>query len=1031
MASATSGGFHVRPVKLTLRALGPYAGELVLDFRELGDRTLFLIHGPTGSGKTSILDAMTFALYGECSGVEREIRRIRSDLAEPQIPTEVVFDFRLGPESYRIYRRPEQPRPKVRGKGSATLRPEATLTRRTGISESSQGGTVVASQWSKVTRAVEALLGFRGDQFRQVVVLPQGQFRRLLLADSRDRQAILEVLFQTELFRRIEEALKQTSREIEAQVRDLRKHLQFVLDQAQSESIQELKDKLDNAAKELSLIRGDLDILKTEERLSQERLAEARRTAEKLVELGRAEDHFEALQREIPAFDTKRAALTRARNAAAVIPEEKALERSIRESQKASDRLNAARAALAQAQRVKEAAKADLDRQTNLDPEREKERQQITRLEDLLERVKELDEAGRRCTKAQSMLSAKSRELAEITERLEDCADRITKNKELLVESERVAAQRELLHHKIVQAEKIKRSLLHVQELTETESRLKVDLIHVDGKLSKAEEAANGAALELEALEQAWITGQAAVLAERLQPGAPCPVCGSTHHPAPASTYKELPSERTLKSSKTRLNKLKEEAERFKSERIDLDRRVSEAGAKTALLRETLSDQPIDDPQQIEADLVRMRKEASKADKAYKKALELSREIDGLQNELARLRESRGRIEKEHDATLNEFQNAQAEVSARQSGIPEKLRKMSALKRATDEARSRLRALDEALAGAQKALAQAKEEQASRTAAVTAAADAAAEAGRLVLLHREEFEKSLNAAGFAAVDDYRSAKMGAAAIESLDLEIQTFHATLNSAKDRVSRAREAAQGLAAPDVDALEKIARDVKERLEAAVRREAALVESVKSIEKLSTDFERASRELADREARYAVAGRISEVANGQNPQGITFQRFVLASLLDEVLLAASERLEIMSNRRYSLRRSPERTDRRTAGGLDLEVLDSYTGRERPVSTLSGGESFLASLSLALGLADVVQSYAGGIRLDTIFVDEGFGSLDPEALDLALRALVDLQRGGRLVGIISHVPDLRERIDARLEVMPDRRGSKARFVVS
>lgn len=1021
----------MRPVKLILRALGPYAGELVLDFRELGDRTLFLIHGPTGSGKTSILDAMTFALYGECSGIEREIRRIRSDLAEPQIPTEVFFDFRLGPESYRIYRRPEQPRPKVRGKGSATLRPEATLTRRTGISESSQEGTVVASQWSKVTKAVEGLLGFRGDQFRQVVVLPQGQFRRLLLADSRDRQAILEVLFQTELFRRIEEALKQASKEIEIQVRDLRKHLQFVLDQAQSESIQELKDRRDNAARELFVIQGDLDILKAEERLSQERLAEARRTADKLAELGRAEEHFGALQREIPTFDAKRGVLLRARNAAAVIPEERTLERSIRESQRAADRLNTARAALAQAQRVKESTEEDLARQTSLDPEREKARQQISRLEDLFERVKELDEAGRRCAKAQSILSAKSRELAEITERLEACADRIEQNKELLVESERVTAQRELLHHKMEQAEKIKRSLLRLQELTETESHLSVELSRVEARLSKAEQAANGVALELEALEQAWIAGQAAVLAQRLRPGAPCPVCGSTYHPAAASTDEELPSERSLKTKKNRLNELKEEAERIKSERIDLDRHISETRAKANLLKETLDEQMIDDPRQIEVDLVRMRKEASKADKAYNKALELSREIDGLQDELARSKEARDRIEKEHSTMLKEHQSAEAEVSARQSGIPEDLRKMSALKRSTDGARSRLQALEDALAVAQRALAQAKEELASRTAAMTAAEDTSAETGRLVLLHREEFEKSLKAAGFAEVDDYRSAKMGAAAIESLDLEIQTFHATLNSAKDRVSRAREAAQGLAAPDIDALEKIARDVKDRLEAALRREAALAESVKSIEKLATDFETSHRELEDREARYAVAGRISEVANGQNPRGITFQRFVLASLLDDVLLAASERLEIMSNRRYSLRRSGERTDRRIAGGLDLEVLDAYSGRERPVSTLSGGESFLASLSLALGLADVVQSYAGGIRLDTIFVDEGFGSLDPESLDLAFRALVDLQRGGRLVGIISHVPDLRERIDARLEVMPDRRGSKARFVVS
>jgi exonuclease SbcC len=186
----------------------------------------------------------------------------------------------------------------------------------------------------------------------------------------------------------------------------------------------------------------------------------------------------------------------------------------------------------------------------------------------------------------------------------------------------------------------------------------------------------------------------------------------------------------------------------------------------------------------------------------------------------------------------------------------------------------------------------------------------------------------------------------------------------------------------------------------------------------------------LQEAEREYEITGRISEVANGNNADRITFQRFVLAALLDEVLIAASERLRVMSEGRFLLQRTLGPADRRTASGLDLEVHDMYTGTARPVSTLSGGESFLASLSLALGLADVVQTHSGGIHLDTIFIDEGFGSLDPEALELAYRALADLQRGGRLVGIISHVPDLKEQCPARLEVSPGRRGSVARFVL-
>jgi len=231
-------------------------------------------------------------------------------------------------------------------------------------------------------------------------------------------------------------------------------------------------------------------------------------------------------------------------------------------------------------------------------------------------------------------------------------------------------------------------------------------------------------------------------------------------------------------------------------------------------------------------------------------------------------------------------------------------------------------------------------------------------------------------------------------------------------------------------MEALEQAAAGAKEELAGTLREEATLKESLKRIDSGLAAHEKFSREVHSLEERYTVVGKLAEVAGGTNKDGITFQRFVLAALLDDVLATASKRLHLMSNGRFHLQRVKDRTDRRMAGGLDLEVHDSYTGTARPASSLSGGESFLASLSLALGLADVVQSYAGGMYLETIFVDEGFGSLDDEALDQALRALIDLQQTGRLVGIISHVRDLRERIDTRLEVTADRRGSKARFVV-
>jgi exonuclease SbcC len=222
---------------------------------------------------------------------------------------------------------------------------------------------------------------------------------------------------------------------------------------------------------------------------------------------------------------------------------------------------------------------------------------------------------------------------------------------------------------------------------------------------------------------------------------------------------------------------------------------------------------------------------------------------------------------------------------------------------------------------------------------------------------------------------------------------------------------------------------RQVKEKLAGMMKRQAELDAQLKLIDTWLHGLSKLSQKLEKLEESYAIFGRLSEVANGRNNYGITFQRFVLATLLDDVLIATTERLRIMSRGRYELHRVRDRSKR--PSGLDLEVYDSYTGTTRGVATLSGGESFLASLSLALGLADVVQAYAGGIHLETIFVDEGFGSLDPEALELALRALMDLQKGKRLVGVISHVSEMKEWIPARLEITAGRRGSEARFVVA
>ena len=295
----------------------------------------------------------------------------------------------------------------------------------------------------------------------------------------------------------------------------------------------------------------------------------------------------------------------------------------------------------------------------------------------------------------------------------------------------------------------------------------------------------------------------------------------------------------------------------------------------------------------------------------------------------------------------------------------------------------------------------------------------------------QAFNSSVIASGFADEAEYLRAKRTPDEIAALDKQIKAYDQAVHSAQDRLERARQASKSLAQPNLPALEAAWTLAKRHVESTIRDEEAQRNDLVKLEGWVEELGGLAEELNRREKRYAILGRIAEVANGKNPLNLTFQRFVLSAKLDDVLREASKRLLIMSEGRFFLRIAGAPLNRRASGGLDLEVSDTWTDETRPVKTLSGGESFYTSLALALGLADVVQAYSGGIRLDTIFIDEGFGSLDSDKLDRAIQTLEDLKEGGRLVAIISHVDSLQERVPARLEVSIGLHGSTARFVLT
>lgn len=1017
----------MKPLQLEMQAFGPFARRQVIDFRQLRDKTFFLIHGPTGSGKTSILDGICFALFGDSSGGERDSRQMRSHHADADTLTEVCFEFALGTQNYRVRRVPEQARKSKRGGGGVQQAQIAELWKveDTGAGEQAKP---LASRWTTVTVEVSKLLGFESRQFRQVIMLPQGKFFEFLKSSSQEREKILQALFGTELYKRIEEALKRSADQVERDAVRVRTQRQTLLDQAQAESESALEARLQQQVNDLTAKRAAERSATDAAQAGERKLADARRMADRFDELDKAKAALEALRNEQAAWEKRKAQLAGARQAASLRPFELAAAEAGKQLDEEEARGKKLAAEFAAAQAAQQSAAAAQEREKLRSTESEKLTARIAELDALVGKVaalsaartvhaKALAESGRAVGVLQSAQQA-SKSAAEALQKLN-----------VDIQNHRVQAAG-LAGMRASQA-RLKSQLDSASSL---EARVK-ELADATPKVDTRKRSVAASATDVvearskrDATRQAWITGQAARIAHALVDGQACPVCGAHEHPAPAHAGAAFVGDDALRTAEDALAGAEK---RHRDEERALTDALTALGilqARIAEIRASLGDggtSPGELKRQFDAGAA-----------AFAKAEASENVLQALDSQLAPTQQKAKVAE---DAAIaaealaqqagGKLQELVGQLREREAGVPTDL--------------SDTKALEAARVGAVKArdaLIQARE---TATAAATAATTKCAETrarveasdqarARFAALQQEKssaLDQRLRALGFADAAAYLEAKLDDAAMDTLESGLRTFEASLLAGADRLSRATADTSDLVRPDVAARaaeHEAAKTAHLAASNAVRDAIAALQAttgfVESLKTLADEFE-------SLEARHAVLRQVADVASGSNPHRMSFQRYVLATLLEEVLVATTLRLGVMSRGRYEMRRKTQSTDQRAAGGLDLEVFDQYTGTTRAVSTLSGGESFLASLALALGLSDVVQSYAGGIRLDAIFVDEGFGTLDPEALDFAIRTLKDLQQAGRMVGIISHVAELKEWIDARLELKASQTGSEAVFV--
>ncbi|MFH9864126.1 AAA family ATPase [Streptomyces sp. NPDC017202] len=988
--------------RLDLTAFGPFGGRQSVDFDELSAAGLFLLHGPTGAGKTSVLDAVCYALYGSVPGARQNGQglTLRSDHAAPGTRTEVTLELTVAGRRLEVTRQPPWERPKKRGTGTTVDKAQTWLREH----------DAVAGTWKDLSRShqeigeeITQLLGMSREQFCQVVLLPQGDFARFLRADAEARGRLLGRLFDTRRFAEVEKRLAERRRTAEARVRegdaallaDAHRMQQAAGDAMDLPELAPGEPGLAGAVLTAAAVargtaREQLTITEcgrltaesaqaaAERALAdvreldrlQRRFAEARERARLLEE--RAGDHREALARR-----------ERARKAEAVAPALELREAADAEHRRAADAEARARALLperfadAGAAGLAAAARRAAEELGGLESARRGER----RLAALLAERTDLDRQERAdedvLAETEGWLAGWDATRAALQERVESAQEAATRAEQLAVQSE--SARRRLAAARL-------------------RDRLTRDTDDARREALAAGERALAARTHWLDLKEQRLSGIAAELAATLRDGEPCAVCGGTEHPAPA---------RKVAGHVGR--EAEEEAlaahQRAEQDRTDAERDLGLVRERLAAARAEAADTPtgqlVAESDALERDHSQARRDASTLHSA---------------------REELRRAEQEHERRTTAQREAAVRAASR-VGHRERLeRERLALEEELAEARGSSPSVS--------ARAEQLERQAERLTDAADAARAAEEsAGRL-----KAADGRLDEAAFRAGFDTPQAAADALLDEAAHRELQRRLDAWQSEEAAVRAVLAepdtvAAAQRPAADLTAAEQEAGRAAERLRRAASAQDAAARRCVELDRLSARAADAVRRLAPLREEYERVARLAGLTAGtsaDNERRMRLEAYVLAARLEQVAAAATARLQRMSSGRYTLVHSDDRAGRGRSG-LGLHVVDAWTGRERDTATLSGGETFFASLALALGLADVVTDEAGGVRLDTLFIDEGFGSLDDQTLDEVLDVLDSLRERDRSVGIVSHVADLRRRVHAQLEIVKGRSGSVVR----
>ncbi|NCB41912.1 MAG: SMC family ATPase [Clostridia bacterium] len=916
----------MRPTKLIISAFGPYAEKVEIDMSSLGQQGLYLIAGDTGAGKTTIFDAITFALYGSASGEQRSASMLRSKYAAETVPTFVEMEFEYKRKLYRITRNPEYQRPALRGTGYTKESAKATLQYPNG--QSLEGS-------SEVTKAIVDIISLSKDQFSQISMIAQGDFLKLLNADTASRSEILRSLFNTKPYLDFQRELKEKALEMKNRY------------ERKKESIQHYVNGL----------RSDEGTILSPERNKEKTTQEILDAAEEFI--AKDQEAIERLKKELALLQAKIAEVDEQIGKGKILKKAKEdldqATRLLEESTPAAEILKKEyETALAQ--------KAEIDNLSLKIAQGREKLPDYDRLETLTQKL----------SLNMSLLEKQNELLINISNNIQTLKTKIDAFKKEEESLKDIRVQAEKFENK---KEKIDTAMRDVSVLIDAHKDY-IDLARLRDQAKKTYEALQEQNEKLSSdaqrIEKFFLDEQAGILAKNLIEGEPCPVCGSLKHPLPAILQDESPTEEDVKKAKVLENQAQEEARK-----ASLYANTLSTKTDAALLTLQSSSTKLSGPSQMSEippytkDRLQLLK---KEEQENEEALQAIKEQIERQLVLA---ETIPILEREWNASIE----SKVESDKRISSITQEITYLQA------------------------------EKEKLGASLVHESKDQAEKQIDVLVSRKLQMEQALE----KAKDAYEKLQKR---IDECDASIKASTALLKEGKDI--------------DISAELTRKKDFEAGKEETEIKKDVIIRRISANQDATEKIKENLSELTDIESRHAWIKSLADTANGTlaGKEKVMLEIYIQMTYFDRIIQRANTRFMIMSSGQYELRRAGSAENIRSQSGLDLEVLDHYNGTSRSVKTLSGGESFKASLSLALGLSDEVQAAAGGIQLDAVFIDEGFGSLDPESLNMAMKALIGLADGNRLVGIISHVAELRDKIEKQVLVQKRKTGGSTVSIV-